>query len=84
MTTDGRDLGGLVRVLSAAGLMGTLGPIAAVAYGEGVSAPLLSALRAAIGAAILGAFILWRRQPAVNLRGLPRRQRVILGVAVLV
>ncbi len=83
-TTDGRELGGLVRVLSAAGLMGTLGPIASVAYSQGVAAPLLSALRAAIGAAILGALVLSRRQPAVSLRRLPRRQRMVLGLAVLV
>jgi drug/metabolite transporter (DMT)-like permease len=83
-TTDGRDVGGLARVVSAAGLMGTLGPIAAVAYAEGLSPPALSALRAAIGAAILGALIVARRQPAVRLGRLPRRQRAILALAVLV
>lgn len=82
--TDGRDTGGLLRVLSAAGLMGTLGPIAAIAYGEGLSAPTLSALRAAIGGAILGGLVLSRRQPSVRLRGLPRGQRLLLALAVVV
>jgi drug/metabolite transporter (DMT)-like permease len=82
--TDGRGLGGVLQVVSAAGLMGTLGPIAAVAYGEGISPPLLSALRAAIGAALLGALVLARRNSSVRITGLPRRQRVILAAAVLV
>ena len=52
--TDGRRLGGLPKVLAAAGAMGTLGPVAALAYGEGVGPATFSALRAGIGAAILG------------------------------
>ena len=81
-TDDRRRLGGLVRVLAAAGAMGTLGPVAAIAYAEGMSAPTLSALRAAIGAAILTGLMLSRRQPSVSLARLPRRQRVLLVVAV--
>jgi drug/metabolite transporter (DMT)-like permease len=73
---------GLLRVLAAAAAMGTLGPIAAVAYGEGVAPATLSALRAAIGAAILGALVILRRQPSVSLRRLPRRQRTLLALAV--
>jgi drug/metabolite transporter (DMT)-like permease len=80
----GRDVGGLIRVVSAAGLMGTLGPIAAVAYAEGLSPPLLSALRAAIGGILLGLLLVARQQAFVDLRALPRRQLAMLGLAVVV
>ncbi|MEW6225197.1 MAG: DMT family transporter [Chloroflexota bacterium] len=82
--TDSRQLGGLLRVLAAAGAMGTLGPVAAVAYGEGVGPATFSALRAGLGAAILGALILAHRQPAVSLARLARRQRAMLALAVAV
>jgi len=54
----GRPMGGLARVLLAAAAMGTLGPVAALAYAEGMGPATFSALRAAIGAAILGAMVL--------------------------
>jgi drug/metabolite transporter (DMT)-like permease len=82
--TEGRQLGGLLRVLSAAAAMGTLGPVAAVAYDQGVGPATFSALRAGIGAAILGVFIVSRRQPAVTLARLAPRQRVMLALAVAV
>lgn len=75
---------GLLKVLSAAGAMGTLGPVAAVAYGEGIAPPLFSALRAGIGAAILGMLVATGRQPSVSLGRLPDRQRRLLAVAVAV
>ena len=52
--TEGRQARGLLKVMAAAGAMGTLGPVAALAYGEGVGPATFSALRAGIGAAILG------------------------------
>jgi drug/metabolite transporter (DMT)-like permease len=64
--------------------MGTLGPIAAVAYAEGLSPPALSALRAAIGAAIFGGLLVARRQPWVSLAALAPRQRAVLALAVVV
>ena len=82
--TDSRQLGGLLRVLAAAGAMGTLGPVAAVAYGEGVGPATFSALRAGFGAAILGALILSHAQPAVSLARLAHRQRAMLALAVAV
>ena len=81
---DGRQLGGLPKVLSAAAAMGTLGPVAALAYGEGVGPATFSALRAGIGAAILAAIVLGRHQPAVSIAALPSRQRATLGLAVVV
>ncbi len=75
---------GLVKVLAAAAMMGTLGPVAAIAYGAGVAPATFSALRAAIGAAMLGTLVLSRRQPSVSLAGLAVRQRSLLTLAVAV
>lgn len=75
---------GLLKVLAAAAAMGTLGPIAAVAYREGVEPATFSALRAAIGATILGALVLSHRQPSVSLTRLAPRERVLLALAVAV
>ena len=72
---DRPRLGGLPKVLAAAAAMGTLGPVAALAYGEGVGPATFSALRAGLGAAILAALVLAHRQPSVSLASLPRRQR---------
>lgn len=82
--TEGRPLGGLLKVLAAAAALGTLGPVAVVAYGQGVEPATLSALRAGIGAAILGAIVLSRRQPSVSLARLAPRQRALLALAVAV
>lgn len=81
--TDGRRLGGLLRVVAAAGTMGTLGPIAAIAYAEGLQPATLSALRAAIGAAILGLLVVAAVQPSVSLSRLPRRQAATLGLVIV-
>jgi drug/metabolite transporter (DMT)-like permease len=62
--------------------MGTLGPVAALAYGEGVEPATFSALRAAFGAAILGALVLSHLQPSVGLARLAPRQQVMLALAV--
>jgi drug/metabolite transporter (DMT)-like permease len=78
------DVGGLLKVLAAAAALGTLGPVAALAYGEGVEPATFSALRAGIGAAILGALVLSRRQPSIGLARLAPRQRALLAVAVAV
>jgi drug/metabolite transporter (DMT)-like permease len=82
--TEGRQLAGLLKVLAAAAAMGTLGPVAALAYGEGVEPATFSALRAGIGAAILGVLVLSHRQPSVSLARLAPRQRVLLALAVAV
>lgn len=82
--TGGRQVRGLLKVLAAAGAMGTLGPVAGLAYREGISPPAFSALRAGLGAAILGFLVLTHRQPSVSLTRLPRRQRLLLGAAVVV
>ncbi len=79
-----RLAGGLPRVMAAAAAMGTLGPLAALAYASGVEPATFSALRAGIGAAILGALLVVRLQPSVRLALLPARQRMMLALAVVV
>jgi drug/metabolite transporter (DMT)-like permease len=82
--TEGRQGRGLLKVMAAAGAMGTLGPVAALAYGVGVEPATFSALRAGIGAAILGVLVLSGSQPSVSLARLPAGQRVRLALAVAV
>ena len=79
-----RFAGGVVRVLIAAAALGTLGPVSGLAYGTGVEPATFSALRAGIGAALLGLLLLAGRQPSVRLMGLPPRQRKMLLLAVAV
>jgi drug/metabolite transporter (DMT)-like permease len=81
---EDRQLGGVLKVLAAAAALGTLGPVAALAYGEGVEPATFSTLRAGIGAAILGALVLSRRQPSVSLARLAPRQQALLALAVAV
>ena len=75
---------GALMVFTAAAALGTLGPVAGLAYQAGISPPTFSALRAAIGAAILGALVLTRRQPSVRLSSLAPRERTLLALAVAV
>jgi len=70
--------------MAAAGSMGTLGPVAGIAYREGMQPATFSALRAGIGAAILVVLLLTGQAAVVRLHALPSRQRVVLLVAVLV
>lgn len=77
--SDGRGVG---LVFGAAAALGTLGVIATLAYQEGMPAPVFTALRAALGALILGALVAARWQPSVSLRDLAPRERRMLAVAV--
>jgi drug/metabolite transporter (DMT)-like permease len=71
-------------VLATAAALGTLGPVAGLAYREGVDPAAFSALRAGVGATVLGTLILARRLPAVGLGVLSRRQAALLLLAVAV
>ncbi|MEI7742832.1 MAG: DMT family transporter [Chloroflexota bacterium] len=75
---------GLLRVLAAAAALGTLGPVAALAYAQGVGPATFSAIRAAIGAAILGSLLLAGLQPSVRIARLAVRQRVTLAAAAVI
>lgn len=75
---------GLSKVLAAAAALGTLGPVAALAYGQGVGPATFSALRAAIGATIFGATLLAHLQPSVSLTRLAPRQRTTLAAAAVI
>ncbi len=83
-TAQARYAGGVIRVLVAAVALGTLGPVAGLAYGVGVEPATLSALRAGIGAAVLGLLLVTGGQPSVRLASLPGRQRRMLVLAVVV
>ncbi len=75
---------GMLKVLAAAGALGTLGPVAALAYSQGVGPATFSAIRAGIGATIFGALLLARLQPSVSLTRLAPRQRATLVAAALI
>ncbi len=77
-----RYAGGVIRVLVAAVALGTLGPVAGLAYSAGVEPATMSALRAGIGAAVLGLLLVTRRLPSVRLASLPARQRRMLLLAI--
>jgi len=74
---------GVLQTFAAATALGTLGPVSGLAYSAGVPPPVFSALRAAIGASILGALVVSGREPRVRLAGLPASQRTMLTIAVL-
>jgi len=75
--------GGTLRVAAAAAALGTLGPVAGIAYQAGLTPPVFSALRAGIGAGILGLLIATGRQPSVRLSTLEPRERALLTVAIV-
>jgi drug/metabolite transporter (DMT)-like permease len=79
-----RLAGGVLRVLIAASALGTLGPVAGLAYDAGAQPATFSALRAAVGAAVLGLLLITGGQPRVRLATLPRRQLAMLALAVAV
>lgn len=76
--------GGTLRVFAAAAALGTLGPVAGLGYQAGLTPAIFSALRAGIGAGILGLLIATGRLPSVRLSSLAPRERRLLTVAVVV
>jgi len=76
--------GGTLRVFAAAAALGTLGPVAGLGYQAGLTPALFSALRAGIGAGVLGLLIATGRQPSIRLSTLAPRERVLLVAAVVV
>lgn len=76
------SVGGAFQVFAAAAALGTLGPVSTLAYDTGIAPATLSGLRALIGALILGALVASGRESAVRLRSLPRREQVMLTLAV--
>ncbi len=73
---------GMLLVLGAAAGFGTLGTLANFAYRADVTPAGFAALRAALGAAILAAWVHGTGRE-VKLRTIPRRQRVALAAAVV-
>ena len=74
---------GILEMVIASVSLGILGPVASIAYTTGLSPTVFSALRAAIGAAILGAIVLLGLQPRARLGDLPVRQQRMLAAAVI-
>jgi DME family drug/metabolite transporter len=77
------DSRGVALVFGAAAALGTLGVISTLAYREGMPAPVFTALRAALGALILGTLVMMRWQPSVSLRSLAMPERRMLAVAIV-
>jgi len=75
---------GVLEMAVAAVSIGTLGPVASIAYDTGLAPTVFTALRAAIGAAILAAIVAIGWQPRAHLRGLPARERTMLTAAAVV
>ena len=71
---------GVVYATGAGVALGTLGPASTIAYGAGMSSPTFAALRATIGALVLAAFLVTTRADRVDLRRLPTRDRMLLGL----
>jgi drug/metabolite transporter (DMT)-like permease len=83
LAADRADRRGVAIVFGAAAALGTLGVVATLAYREGVPATAFTAMRAALGALILGAVVLARWQPRISLRDLDSRQQRLLVVAIV-
>jgi drug/metabolite transporter (DMT)-like permease len=75
---------GVLEMAVAAISIGTLGPVASLAYDTGLAPTTFTALRALLGAVILGAIIAIGWQPRVRLGGLPGRERTMLTAAIVV
>ena len=74
---------GVAYVLLAALAFGMLGTLSNLAYRAGMSAPMFTVLRAAIGALTLAVLIAATRRPTVAVRHLPRRERISLAIAIV-
>jgi DME family drug/metabolite transporter len=74
---------GVLEMAVAAVSIGTLGPLAGLAYETGLTPTVFTALRAALGAVILGTIVAIGWQPHTRLRSLPARERTMLAVAVV-
>lgn len=73
---------GVVYATVAGVALGTLGPASTIAYGAGMSSPTFAALRATIGALVLAGFLATRAD-RVDLRRLPTRDRMLLGLTAV-
>jgi drug/metabolite transporter (DMT)-like permease len=76
------DSTGVAIVFGAAAALGTLGVISSAAFEAGMSAASFTALRAILGATILGAIVLRGLQPSANLRALPQPEKRLLLLAI--
>lgn len=71
---------GVIYATAAGIALGTLGPVSNLAYAEGMGSPTFAALRATIGATVLMAYLAASHAERVAVRGLARRDQVLLGL----
>ncbi|HEX6140083.1 MAG TPA: DMT family transporter, partial [Candidatus Limnocylindria bacterium] len=76
-------LRGVLLVLGAALGFATLGPLSGIAYRAGMGSPTFVTLRALVGASLLALIVLREPTLRVPLRGLLRREQLLLGTAVV-
>src|SRR5574338_1147951 len=76
-------LRGVLLVLGAALGFATLGPLSGIAYRAGMGSPTFVTLRAVVGATLLALVVLRDPTLRVPLRGLLRREQLLLGTAVV-
>lgn len=74
---------GVIYATAAGIALGTLGPVSNIAYAAGMSSPTFAALRATIGAAVLGIVLLATHAERVPLRALTSRDRLLLGLTAV-
>jgi len=74
---------GALEMVVASVSLGLLGPVASIAYTSGLEPTVFTSIRAAIGATILGAIVVFGRQPRMRLTGLPLHERRMLAAAVV-
>ncbi len=73
-----------VAYATAAGIaLGTLGPVSNLAYGVGMSSPTFAAMRATIGAIVVGAMLLGSHTERISLERLSHRDRALLGLTAV-
>ena len=77
------DTTGVAIVFGAAAALGTLGVISNMAYDAGMSAAVFTALRAALGATILGTLVLLHLQPSTSIRALSAREKRLFLIAIV-
>lgn len=70
-------------VVAAALAFATLGSLSGVAYRSGMGSPTFVAVRAIVGATALVALVVLRHRSWVRIGGLPRREQLMLGAAML-
>ena len=76
-------LRGVLLVVAAALAFSTLGSLAGLAYRAGMGSATFVTVRAVVGAGLLAVLLAWHPTSRVSLRGLPAREKLLLGAAMV-